>query len=679
MAEGQVKQVLEKEITCPLCLDIFHEPKKLPCDHVYCKECVKRLAQLRVNATISCPECRFVTQPLNGDVNNFPTAFQINRLVHAFRQLQAPPQLVKQAEATKCPLGNTMCRRHTIQPLVFYCETCKESLCPDCVLVNKDHETHKYGFFKEIVPDYRKLLLNELASVKVAEQSVSDALKDVVKSESTVINHVGKCEEDIDAAFGGMFSVLHQCKQKMKDEARKHYSSLTGIFESKREQLQRVESELKEVTSSAVALLQTDDQQFIAEFESTMADVKNLQEEIPTVPLKVIEPQLLTAQAVSSDVLLRYFKTLCTLYNLANPKMCSVEGSVPEMHVNEKKSFVVTLNDSSEDSCKGGKNRIHTDLVNLKGGSTKGVVERVSASRVKIGFTPKQRGHHLLNVKVNGAHIANSPFKVFINMPPKLLTEPLTTVYDLKSPTGLIYSQGKLLATEKGRNKVVAIDTQHAKRELKHIVDVTEIAQDSKCNLYVSTATDHKVHKLNERGHTVNITGHFGKKNGEFNFPNGLGVSKREELYVCDSGNNRIQVFDLDLKFKRSFGKKGTGKGQFDFPSDVDFDSNGCIYVVDNGNCRIQVFTQSERHLQTIGSQKSSSSTTTKFDPVRIIVHNSHLYTTDYFNHHIAVFTMTGDLVTKFGGEFLHEPEGITVDDDGFVYVTSHHSKILVF
>ena len=34
MAEGHVQQVLEKEVTCPLCLDILQDPTELPCDHV---------------------------------------------------------------------------------------------------------------------------------------------------------------------------------------------------------------------------------------------------------------------------------------------------------------------------------------------------------------------------------------------------------------------------------------------------------------------------------------------------------------------------------------------------------------------------------------------------------------------------------------------------------------------
>ena len=66
MAEAsQVKQVLEKEIICPLCLDIYKEPKKLPCDHVYCKDCLKSLAEVTANATISCLECHSIALPLS--------------------------------------------------------------------------------------------------------------------------------------------------------------------------------------------------------------------------------------------------------------------------------------------------------------------------------------------------------------------------------------------------------------------------------------------------------------------------------------------------------------------------------------------------------------------------------------------------------------------------------------
>ena len=39
----------------------------------------------------------------------------------------------------------------------------------------------------------------------------------------------------------------------------------------------------------------------------------------------------------------------------------------------------------------------------------------------------------------------------------------------------------------------------------------------------------------------------------------------------------------------------------------------------------------------------------------------------------------TGEAIATFGGGILRNPEGITMDKDGFVYVTSHYSKIFVF
>ena len=65
MAEGHsILKRLQSEVTCPLCLDIFTEPKKLPCDHVYCRACLHGLALRNIDGTISCPECRMsVTIP----------------------------------------------------------------------------------------------------------------------------------------------------------------------------------------------------------------------------------------------------------------------------------------------------------------------------------------------------------------------------------------------------------------------------------------------------------------------------------------------------------------------------------------------------------------------------------------------------------------------------------------
>ena len=38
-----------------------------------------------------------------------------------------------------------------------------------------------------------------------------------------------------------------------------------------------------------------------------------------------------------------------------------------------------------------------------------------------------------------------------------------------------------------------------------------------------------------------------------------------------------------------------------------------------------------------------------------------------------------GDIVSRFGNGYLCSPEELEIDGDGFVYVTSHESKVLVF
>ena len=56
------------------------------------------------------------------------------------------------------------------------------------------------------------------------------------------------------------------------------------------------------------------------------------------------------------------------------------------------------------------------------------------------------------------------------------------------------------------------------------------------------------------------------------------------------------------------------------------------------------------------------------------------MYVTDDGNHKVQVIdTESREFIAKFGNEYLYQPEGITIDKDGFVYVTSDSSKIVIF
>ena len=83
-----------------------------------------------------------------------------------------------------------------------------------------------------------------------------------------------------------------------------------------------------------------------------------------------------------------------------------------------------------------------------------------------------------------------------------------------------------------------------------------------------------------------------GENEGEFDGPCYLLVNKEGLLMVCDSGNDRVQVFELSGKFVTKFGSKGSGRGEFDGPVSTACLSDGRIVVSDEYNHRIQIFDQ---------------------------------------------------------------------------------------
>jgi DNA-binding beta-propeller fold protein YncE len=102
--------------------------------------------------------------------------------------------------------------------------------------------------------------------------------------------------------------------------------------------------------------------------------------------------------------------------------------------------------------------------------------------------------------------------------------------------------------------------------------------------------------------------GSYGQKSGEFSQPFGLAVdSIRADLYVADTYNHRVQVFHISnpcpqhtreitpgVCFVTMWGSYGTGNGEFKYPQGIGVDALGNIFVADTVNNRIQMFTQED-------------------------------------------------------------------------------------
>ncbi len=90
---------------------------------------------------------------------------------------------------------------------------------------------------------------------------------------------------------------------------------------------------------------------------------------------------------------------------------------------------------------------------------------------------------------------------------------------------------------------------------------------------------------------------------GTFSLPEGVAVDKDGNVFVTDTFNDRVEMFDADGEFISTFGKNGDGPADFERPKGIAVDGDGHIWVVDAVQNMVKVFNQQGRLLIYFGGE----------------------------------------------------------------------------
>jgi len=133
--------------------------------------------------------------------------------------------------------------------------------------------------------------------------------------------------------------------------------------------------------------------------------------------------------------------------------------------------------------------------------------------------------------------------------------------------------------------------------------------------------------------------GHRGTGPGEFNLPKDIAVGPDGRLYVVDSSNFRVQVFEADGTYVQTFGSIGVQPGQFSRPKGVDTDPDGNVYVTDAAFGNFQIFNPAGQLLLFVGSRSNSPGAAKYMLPAGIAVdEDGRVYMVDQFFRKVDVY-----------------------------------------
>ena len=682
MAAKEVKKATVN-LTCPICYQLFNNPKYLPCHHSYCEQCLEKM---QVQNKIICPECRNEATVPAGGVKDLPNNFFINRMVDELvlkRKVEGEEE-VKCDECDEdepvvayCPECNSflcqfcyethkrnkrfrghgivpltelrsnkdvtiqpkakapICKEHDIE-LLFYCETCEQLICMYCTV--KEHNGHNHDTVKKMATKHRNELKDVTAPVDEMITDLYEAHDNIDKMKKKIRRQGDEVDKKIDQHYNELVQKLMKQKEQVKQQAHDAVSQKEKALTVQLEEVEYAQAEVLSMKELKDAIEKSSDQEALSAKKQVIDRMQQITDKfnkLNTDPL-----QSATMEFVRSK---ESFPQFGQLFTHIDPDACEVVNLPNHITVGKELKFSIITKYRNGSQCSIGGSQVSVQLESNTGEVTSTQVRDNNDGSYMASFVVQQGGEVKLSAFVNGQQIKGSPYSVVVQYDYTRVGKPSKIVNNdgnTGKPWGIAFGKNGMWA--------VADYTKHC--------------------VYIFDGQDQLIRKVGSQGNG----------NGQLTNPAGVTFDSNNHLYVADYSNNRVQVFDVSGKYLHQFGSSRSSNVQLYHPIGITIHNNK-VFVSEQSNSRISVFHTNGQFSHIIGKGQLGW-------PYDVTVNtNNQLLVADLDHHCIYTFTLDGNYVSKFATQGsdksqLSSPRSLTTDLYGFILVAdTGNDRVSIF
>ena len=526
------------------------------------------------------------------------------------------------------------CQRHTDQVVTFYCVTCKTLICRDCVL--KKHATHEYDDIIDIAEKEKADLLTSLASTAEAKSKLSDALALGDKMMQQVQAKQKSVEEDIKRSFNEIRQALCNREEALLARAAEIGVGKLAALRMQGEELKAMLDELdktSEIVSTATQAYIPTEMLSVKEVMSTK--LKKLFEQFHSILLDPCKSDVMILSELNTSSVLEKTNKYGAVYGGCSPANGKPLISIPRAVVGKKREIKISTFDANDNRYPFGGERVIAELKQV-GSKDPPLVANVVDNKdgtYSASLTPQVCGAHELSVTIETEPIRGSPFPLYVRQP-------------------------RDYANMRQQRCFNTATCPYA------------VALDDKGFLYVALYSQHCIDVLDQQGtviRTIGTRGSSGSGDGQFNNPSGVAV-QGDVLYVAEYGDHRLQKLTTSGEFLSKFGSHGSGDGQLNRPRGICVDAGGRIFVSESKNKRVSVFEPCGAFAYHITHNTLSNPWGMAFDLA------GNLHVVDHNNNTVSIFTPEGKCISQYNSQ-VKSPIGISIDEEGYKFIGEYYNS----